>query len=110
MKGFIKRAIRFRLRTLIFAVSILSLYLASYLALREPVVRYDSTTRFDAKGDMSIRLWPVNDPEYRIGGHFSRTVFSPIAWVDWQLREDYWVQRHWERVKRECRRPTPHAR
>ena len=96
----VNRGMRFRLQALMIAVSVFSLYLAGYAALREPVVGFQSVTRFDAHGDVSIRVSAVNDPVYRFGGQLSSIVFSPIAWVDWQLRKDYWVERHWERVER----------
>ena len=105
MRRILTNLVRFRLRTLLLVVSAFCLYLAAYLALREPVVSFEQTTRYDPKGDLIIRVWPVNDPQYRWGGEFSGAVFGPMAWLDWQLRRDYWVQRHWDRVVSERERP-----
>ncbi len=109
MKGFMRRLIRFRLRTLFVLVTTLCLYLGSYLALREPVVGYDQSVTYSGNW-MSIRLTPVNNPQYRLGGAFARAVFSPIAWIDWQFREDYWVQRNSDRIERENARNLPNDR
>jgi len=100
VNGFIQRATRFTLVALILGLTIMGLYVSSYLSLRVPAVRFEQTLTFNGKGDIFIRGWPEFDPKYRFGGEVSRALFQPLAWADWELREDYWTQRHFDQVKR----------
>jgi hypothetical protein len=37
---------------------------------------------------------PWVGPRFRFGGETTRAVFAPLAWLDYQIRPDYWNARN----------------
>jgi len=70
-------------------VLLLAAYVGSYLALLDPI----------EVGDGGLYRWSsCRVPAYRAGSDFADAVFRPAAWVDRQVRPDYWAWREevWE--------------
>jgi hypothetical protein len=78
-----RRWVQFRLRTF-FALNVLiSVYFASYVALVQRVNYVD-------RGFSGIVVSGYRAPGYRFCEPIARIVFWPAAWLDRQLRPDYW--------------------
>jgi len=77
------RWVQFRLRTL-FALNVLvAMYFASYVALVQPNTYVDESF-------LGMVASGYRAPGYRFCEPIARIVFWPAAWLDQQLRPDYW--------------------
>jgi hypothetical protein len=63
------------------------LYAALYLSLLQPVPGYGRNHRFPGESER------IRFPEYRIGGEYSKMVFTPLQRLDRLLRPTYWYAR-----------------
>jgi len=77
--------IRYRLRTLMLGLTVLSLYLASYSAMMVPMgVVLENPPGYVA----------YSEPSYRFGNSVARIIYWPIALVDQLVRPDAWGPSH----------------
>jgi hypothetical protein len=74
---------RYKLRTLLIATTILSMYLAAYRATMEPTIYVD-------EGNVGIVSSGYRAPGYRVNEPVARIVFWPLAWIDQKLRPGFW--------------------
>jgi hypothetical protein len=101
---FLRGLLRFRLRTLWIAVTLFGVYVGGYLALRDPVVAFESKVLVSNGNFWHIRIIPIyrsdarfptgsmpvdrpklaleHEPTYRVAAPVSRVVFFPAAWVE----------------------------
>jgi hypothetical protein len=109
VKGTRRIVLRFRLRTLILLVTLFGVYVGSYLAVRDPVVSFESETVACTANHLHIRIVPVHESDYRRRGEpmpdhlpsacdayghgyrfaepLSCVVYAPAAWVEWAYSE-----------------------
>jgi len=73
---------RYRLRTLLIGMALLSIYLASYRALMREWISMEV-------GGGEI-LSAARVQQYRFNDPVARAVFWPLAWIDQKIRPGYW--------------------
>jgi hypothetical protein len=71
------------IRTLLLLITALSVYLAAYVALVQPVVIVD-----EGLGGMVVSGY--REPEFRVGGSAAKIMFGPLVWLDRAVRPSYW--------------------
>ena len=76
---------RYRLRTLLIAVTALAIYLAAYKAVMVPRV-------YDNEGKTGTSVFGYRAPSYRLCDSAARIVFWPLAFIDQRSRPGYWGQ------------------
>lgn len=74
---------RYSLRTLLIVVAALSIYLASYKAIMQPMI-------YAKVGSLGFVIDGHRAPSYRIAEPISRVVFWPAAWIDQRTRPGFW--------------------
>ena len=80
-----KKPRRKRLRQAILGLNSLALlYVAAYIILLDPT----------AIEQLSHPPITSRDADYRIGGEFAKSLFTPLYWLDRLLRPDYWDYCH----------------
>ena len=75
-------AMRFHLRTLLLLQALIAGYFASYVALMQPTIYVVDGSIFGSSG--------YRAPGFRFGEPVARVIFWPAAWLDQELRPDYW--------------------
>jgi hypothetical protein len=73
---------RYRLRTLMIVLAVLSVYLASYRALT-----LESISMEVGGGEL---FSAARMQRYRFNDPVARAVFWPLAWIDRKIRPGYW--------------------
>ena len=74
---------RYRLRTLMIVMAILSTYLASYRALMQPTLYWAETS----SGEI---VSAKKSPGYEIHGAIAHFLFYPLERIDHMLRPAFW--------------------
>jgi len=74
---------RYRLRTLLILLAVISVYLAAYRALMQP-------TFYATLPPNEKRLLFRKNPGYGFIEPVAGVVFWPLAWIDQKLRPGYW--------------------
>ena len=77
---------RYRLRTLLIGITVLSIYLASYSAIMEPTIYVNESTAGMIVSGHRVPRYRVNEPIEPI----ARIVFWPVAWIDQRIRPGFW--------------------
>lgn len=73
---------RYRLRTLLILLAVVSAYFGSYVALMQPTIYVVKGSAFGIAG--------YRAPGYRFGDPVASVIFRPAALLDEWLRPDYW--------------------
>jgi hypothetical protein len=74
---------RFGVRSLLLLVTAFCVYLGAYLASLRPVVVVD-------EGSHGMLISGSQELDYLVPGKLWRITFAPAAWIDYQLRPQYW--------------------
>jgi hypothetical protein len=76
---------KYSLRSLMIAVTLICVYLGAYPAMLQPVVMVE-------KGWHGMVVSGCREPHFRIGDGVSQFVFAPLVWIDRLVRPDYWSE------------------
>ena len=76
---------RYRLRTLLIVLAVVSAYFASYVALMQPAMDVEV-------GHLGVVVVGHSVPRYRLAEPVSSVLFWPAAWLDQKLRRAFWTR------------------
>lgn len=75
--------LRFGIRSMLAAVTILAVYLGAYFALLAPIILVESA-------HLGMVVSGYREAHYSVADPVSRIAFAPIHFVDSRIRSDYW--------------------